>query len=457
VPIRVRLAIAFAAVTFVLVAVGGTLFLHSFRSGSVSSLEPGLRAQSAALRQSVRQGLSSTDLRGEGGGAIRSHDEVAQVLGAAGRVLATTGEAGSRALLSREVLRTARRQPIFTDVAIPDEHEPFRVLAAPVETPDGIRVTVVATSLESIDDSVSRVRTALVVGGVLAVVLAGVGGWLLARAALRPVERMRREAAAIGEHDAEARLPVPHTRDEIATLASTMNGLLERLHGALRRERAFVADAGHELRTPLGVLRTELELARRPHRSRAELEDAIEHAADETERLTTLAEDLLLLARTEDAPQTASTAAVVPSVERAILTMRPRAGESGVRIVLDADRSVSAPVEPELLRRSMDNLLDNALRYSPPDGTVTVTVACRDGAAVIDVADEGPGFPPAFLPHAFERFRRADDARSRAVGGAGLGLAIVRAIARSHGGEAAAANRTPHGAVVTMRFPAGCA
>ena len=453
-PIRLRLGLSFAAATLLLVLVGGTLFLHSFRSGSVASLEPGLRAQSAALRQSVRDGLTSRDLRGEGGGAIRSHDEVAQVLDDQRQVLATTTEAGPGPIVTHAVLTKALRGPTFASVAVPDEHEPFRLLAQRVAAPDGPRVAVVATSLESINDSVSRVETALLVGGALAVGLAGVGGWWLAGAALRPVERLRREAADISEHDSEARLLVPRTHDEVAALATTMNGLLEHLHGALRRERAFVADAGHELRTPLGVLRTELELARRPQRSRAELEDAIEHAAGETERLTGLTEELLLLARSDErGRQPTAAEPMLPSVERAVAATRTRAEAQGVRLVLDGDASVSAPVPPELLRRAVDNVLDNALRYSPAGSAVTVTVAARNGDAVIDVADEGPGFPPNFLPHAFERFRRADDSRSRAGGGSGLGLAIVLAIARAHGGDAAAANRLPHGAHLDAALP----
>ena len=147
---------------------------------------------------------------------------------------------------------------------------------------------------------------------------------------------------------------------------------------------------------------------------------------------------------------------VLPSVERSVDAMRAPADAEGVSIVLDGGVAVSAPIAPELLRRAVDNLLDNALRYSPPGGTVAVTVSEDDGAAVIDVVDDGPGFPPGFLPHAFERFRRADDARSRAAGGAGLGLAIVLAIARTHGGDAQVANLVPHGAWVTMRLPTVC-
>jgi two-component system, OmpR family, sensor kinase len=454
VPIRIRLGLSFAAVTLLLVAVGGFLFVRSFRNGLESSLEPGLRRQLSALAQSVRDGVPSADLGSEGGGALRSGDDVAQLLDADGDVIATTREAGNQAVIDRSVAAAAREEKVFTNVVATDEGEPFRLLAAPISTPDGGRIAVVATSLEETDVAVARVRRAVLVGGGIAIAVAGFGGWLLARAALRPVERLRREAADITEHDSQARLRVPNTRDEIAALATTMNTLLENLQNALERQRAFVADAGHELRTPLGVLRTELELARRPQRTRAQLEDAIEHAAGETDRLVALTEELLLLARTDEGAGSRTEAtALLPVLENSAVAMRARAHAVEVTISVEGDPTVSAAIAPTLLRRAVDNLLDNAVRYSPPGGGVTVRLQRANGDAVIDVIDEGPGFPGEFLPHAFERFRRADDARSRDDGGTGLGLAIVLAVARSHGGSAEAANRSPHGAVVSVRLP----
>jgi two-component system OmpR family sensor kinase len=434
VPIRLRLALAFGAATLVLFGITGLLFLRSFRDGLEGSLDPGLRTQANTLSRLLRDPNAVVDLRDESPtSALRTQEAVAQVLDADGRVLQSTEEAER-------------------------EREPFRVLAEPVPQDDAGRIVLVGESLEETDEAVGRVRDALLAGGAIAVALAGIGAWLLAGAALRPVERMRRQAAEISEHDPTSRLPVPATRDELAALGATMNDLLARLQEALRRQRAFVADAGHELRTPLAVLRTELELAARRHRTRDELLDTIANATEETDRLARLAEELLFLARSEDqAINRRADVRLLPLLERSAGAFRARAAERGVTVTSDGADAGTAAVDPDLLRRALDNLLENALRYAPPQSTVTLRVQPEDsdddGWIDIEVIDEGPGFPPEFLPHAFERFRRADDARSRAEGGAGLGLAIVLAVARAHGGTATAGNRPTGGAVVALRIP----
>jgi two-component system, OmpR family, sensor kinase len=463
VPIRLRLALAFAAATLVLFGITGVLFERSFRDGLESSLDPGLRTQAGGLSQLLRDPNTVVDLRDESPtGALRTREAVAQVLDADGRVLQSTEEAGRRPVISRSTARDAGQGRVYTNVEVGSERErePFRVLAEPVPADDAGRIVVVGTSLEETDEAVGRVRDALIAGGAIAVVLAGLGAWLLAGAALRPVERMRRQAAQISEHHASSRLAVPSTRDELAALGMTMNELLARLQGALRQQRAFVADAGHELRTPLAVLRTELELAARRYRSREELLDTITNATEETDRLARLAEELLFLARSEDQPiDRRDDVQLLPLLERSADAIRARAAEQGVTVTSDGAAAGTAAVDPDLVRRALDNLLENALRYAPPQSTVTLRVQRANGAGgddgwvEIEVLDEGPGFPPEFLPHAFERFRRADDARSRTEGGAGLGLAIVLAVARAHGGTATADNRPSGGAVVALRVP----
>jgi two-component system, OmpR family, sensor kinase len=463
VPIRLRLALAFAAATLVLFGITGVLFERSFRDGLESSLDPGLRTQADGLSQLLRDPNTVVDLRDESPtGALRTEEAVAQVLDADGRVLQSTEEAGRRPVISRSTARDARRGRVYANVEVGSERErePFRVLAEPVPGDDAGRIVVVGESLEETDEAVARVRDALLAGGAIAVVLAGLGAWLLAGAALRPVERMRRQAAEISEHDATSRLAVPATRDELAALGTTMNELLARLQGALRQQRAFVADAGHELRTPLAVLRTELELAGRRYRSREELLDTIANATEETHRLARLAEELLFLARSEDqAIDRRDGVPLLPLLERSADAIRARAAERRVTVTSDGAADGTAAVDSDLLRRALDNLLENALRYAPPQSRVTLRVQRADGAdgddgwVEIEVLDEGPGFAPEFLPHAFERFRRADDARSRADGGAGLGLAIVLAVAQAHGGTATADNRPSGGAVVALRIP----
>ena len=301
----------------------------------------------------------------------------------------------------------------------------------------------------------SQVARELAIGGIVFVAVAALGAYWLARAALSPVERLRRQVAAVSGRDGESAVQVPETRDEIAALADTMNELLSRLQGELARQRAFVADASHELRTPLAVLCGELELAARPGRSRDELAAAVRGAAAEAERLSRLTDDLLLLARSdEDQFSTRlETTDIGKLLARSAGIAASRLAAAGVSCRIEAQDGILAAVDGDWIRQAVDNLLDNALRFTP-HGSAIVLSATADGSDLgIQVRDEGPGFPPGFLPHAFERFRRPETGRSRDDGGAGLGLAIVRAIAAAHGGTATAANRPGGGAVVYLRLP----
>ncbi len=248
---------------------------------------------------------------------------------------------------------------------------------------------------------------------------------------------------------------MPSTRDEIAALAGTMNDLLGRLQRALARQRAFVADASHELRNPLAVLQGELELAARPGRNLAELAAAVGRAHAEAERLARLTDDLLLLARSDEDRlslrlERADIGALLGrSAERA----GSRLAAAGVTVRVEVRARPYARVDQDRIRQAIDNLVGNALRFAPR-GTVIVLAARVTGTDLdIEVRDDGPGFPAGFLPHAFERFARPDSGRSRGDGGAGLGLAIVRAVAAAHGGVATAANRPGGGAVVRLHLP----
>ena len=229
-----------------------------------------------------------------------------------------------------------------------------------------------------------------------------------------------------------------------------MNRLLARQQAALARERRLVADASHELRTPLAALRAELELALRPGRPHDRVLLAVADAVHDADRLSHLAEDLLLLARSDEG-------AVIIHRERqpvrhvladAVEAAMARAG--GALLKLDAPADLVAEVDADRLRQAVDNLLDNALRVAPAGSVVRVDARLDDGLLLIAVADAGPGFPEDFLPHAFERFRRSDLARDRRHGGAGLGLAIVKAIAEAHGGWVRASNDPAGGARVQI-------
>lgn len=454
-PIRLRLAILFSVGALVVVVGGGFFFVHSLASGLSTSLDTGLSSRAAVLTQTVSDARGGIDFQDPGTiKLLRPKDAVAQVLDPRGHVVESSEDAGPKPLVTRAVAMRARSNPQFDTMTRGGER--FRVLTAGAQRQDGAWTVVVAGSLEPADDAVNRVMNALLVGGVLAVALAGLGAWFLATAALRPVERMRRQAADISEHQADSKLQIPTTRDEIAALGATMNELLGRLQGALARQRAFVADAGHELRTPLAILRTELELADNPARSQPELLEAIKSAGLEAERLGQLAEELLFLARSDDGESDLQfdLEPVVSLVDRSVQKFQPRADLIHATVTVTVDVGIVASLDASRFRRALDNLLDNALRYSGPGTTVEVRVVLVGTELIVEVLDEGPGFPEPFLPHAFERFRRADDARTRRDGGSGLGLAIVQAVAREHGGTAHAANRETGGAMVSLHLPA---
>jgi len=297
-------------------------------------------------------------------------------------------------------------------------------------------------AMDERDEVLASLLALMLVVGPLALLLATYAGYRLAGAALRPVESMRREAAEISSATSSRRLPVPAAQDEVRRLGETLNEMLARLDEGLLRERRFVADAGHELRTPLALLLTELELALRRPRSPEELESAIRSATEEVERLIRLAEGLLVLDRSGEAALRFTELDAHELLDAVARRFATRAAEGGR--VLEVHGGGTFQGDRDRLEQALGSLVDNALAHGA--GTVRLEAERDGGSIALRVADEGQGFPPDFLPHAFERFSRADPART--TGGAGLGLAIVDAVARAHGGSASAA-----GATVTLVLP----
>ena len=451
-PLRLRLTLAFAlAMAVVLAAVGAFLYA---RVGTTlaEQLDQNLQTRAGALSALVHE--RGVDL--EGGQISADEGEgFAQVLALDGTLLASSESLPEGPLLSEDEAERARTGsfflrrdpgPIVTD-------EPARLLVTPVATNQKTLVLVVGASLEDRADALEGLLAQLLVVGPLALLLASIAGYFLAAAALRPVEVMRRRAAEVSSERPGQRLPLPNAKDEIRRLGETLNDMLGRLEAGLAHERRFVADASHELRTPLASLRTELELALRRPRSPQELEQALRSASEEVELLVRLAEDLLVLASSDERRLLLS---LSPHVVREVLDsvagrFDARASAAGRSLeVVAADDGVLTG-DRLRLEQALGNLVDNALRYGA--GTVRLEADPENGMLALRVRDDGAGFPPEFLPHAFERFSRADVAR--AGGGAGLGLAIVDAIARAHGGSATAANRAEGGAEITLFIPAG--
>lgn len=449
-PIRWRLAIAFAAAAAAVFALGSWLFISGLSSAQLGVIDSQLALQLSQagtyLNAGGQSGAPATAANSASG------EYLVQVIDATGHVRGASADAGTVPLVTPGELRQARHGRISVSQMVNDENT--RITAAPLASHPGW-TAIAGVSLEAFDSTMSQAARELAAGGGCFIVIACAGAYGLARAALSPVERLRRQVAALSERDGEAGLEVPATRDEIAALAATMNDLLGRLRRALSRQRAFVADASHELRTPLAVLRGELELASRPGRSREALAAAVHSAAAEADRLARITTDLLLLARSDEDQLSLrlEQAEVRPLLARSAELAGPRLAEAGLSCRIDAPAALRARIDPDRIREAVDNLLDNALRYAPAGSVIVLTARVSGPDLEIEVEDDGPGFPADFLAHAFERFRRPDSGRGRDQGGAGLGLAIVQAIAVAHGGVAAARNKPDGGAVVGLRLP----
>lgn len=445
-PLRLRLAMLFALGTAVVIAAAALAFVLQLRVSLDASVDAGLRARVRA----VADELNSDGVLPQ----LGPTDQIVQLRTLDGRLLASSPLAGTQPLLDAAQRQRALAGRVSFTTTVSGVRS--RLLATTVPFLGQRVFVVLGTTSDVSDAAVDRVQTALVVGGPPAVLLAGASAWLLAGAALRPVERMRREAADISDRDTGRRLAVPSTRDEVAALGATINGLLARLQEALERERGFVGDAGHELRTPLAILRAELELAARPGRSREALVEAVNHAGEETDRLIRLAEDLLLLARADNAqPFLRPVPLLLPDLLGAAARgAGARAEARGVTVAVRGPAALTVLADPDRLRQAVDNLLDNATRHAPSGSVVEVNATANGtGMITVEVADRGPGFPVEFLPNAFERFHRADAARTRDGGGTGLGLSIVQAITEAHGGHATVGNRPGGGATVTLELP----
>ncbi len=430
----------------VLAAIGVFVYLR-FQSDLDATVDSGLRSRAAELGAEVRQAVAEGDRR-----LVGRSDAFAEVLSAGGRVLDSSPVVGGQALLTPAELRRALRGPLLVDRdSVPGLEGSARLLAVPASSRGERRVAVVGASTADQEDALGDLLQLLLIGEPVALLLASLAAYWVAAAALRPVEAMRARAESISAAAPRERLPVPSSGDEIARLGETLNEMLGRLGEALEHERAFVADASHELRTPLAILSTELELALAEGRSPAELRAALASAAEEADRLTQLAEDLLTIAQTEGGvlPLRLGPVALDEVLAGVRRRFSRRAAEEGREIVVAAG-GLEVVGDRLRLDQAVGSVVDNALRYGA--GTVTIAAARGGDAVEITVRDQGPGFPEEFIGRAFERFSRAS--QSRRDGGSGLGLAIVRTVARAHGGEAQAANLPGGGAEVTLRIPA---
>ncbi|NMI59772.1 HAMP domain-containing protein [Streptomyces sp. RLA2-12] len=370
-----------------------------------------------------------------------------QVVDSSGRVVAASQNLVGRPAVAHLRPHEGRLRATWSGEPFGEGHRQ-RIVAVTAQTPGGAVTVYAGTSLRDADAADEITKVALGIGTPLLLATVALVTWWVTGRALRPVEAIRSEVAEITGRALHRRVPVPAAQDEVARLARTMNATLDRLEDAVVRQRRFIADASHELRSPITVLRTQLEVAL-AHPDPALWPDLVRDALEDTVRLQDLASDLLLLARLDAAEPVSR----IP-LDMAELCRTTVAARHGDRLPVDTRLQPGLTVEGNRgwLVRLLTNLLDNAQRHA--DRRIELVLHTDQDArlAVLEVTDDGPGIPDADRERIFERFTRLDDARSRDLGGAGLGLAIARDIAHQHHGTLRVEPH-PNGAGIVARLP----
>jgi two-component system OmpR family sensor kinase len=335
-----------------------------------------------------------------------------------------------------------------------------RMLYFPLERLGGLHerhVLQVAAPLRIRNTLVSRVALFLALLSLGVVGATFGGGWWLAGRAIRPVYEVIDQAEGVGAQSLDRRIHAYADTQEYRRLVDVLNTMLSRIQGAFEGQRQFTADASHELRSPLTAMRGELELALRRDRDSAEYRRVLQSTLEEVVRLSRITEDLLTLARSDSGvlltrPEPVEFSGIA---ERVVERLESRAAAKEIRLETESSGDATTEADPVLLGQAVWNLVDNAIRHTPAGGTIRVTTRVQGDHVELAVKDNGPGFPEEMLAHVFDRFFRADRARSHAEAhqGTGLGLAIVRGVAEAHGGSATAENAPEGGARVELRFP----
>ena len=443
--LRARLTMLATLVVAVGLVAGSVLLLLSLEAALLAGVDGTARKQAEDIAALVDQDRLPEPIPAADAGTV-----LVQVVDRRGRVRnASLGSDRAVPLLSPSQLDGARDgRPRNLDGARIGEREPLRVITRPAGPADD-RVTVIAAaSFASVDSSLHIVQLAVLIGVPLLLAMAVGTAWATVGSTLRPVGELRRAAEEItGTGGRQRRLPLPAAEDEIRRLAETLNRMLERLEQAGGRQRAFVADAAHELRSPLAGMQVQLEVALR-HPDPASWRQVAAAVLEDTLRLGRMVEDLLALARLDDGRGTRWVGVVdLGDIARAVLRRQP---EPRVDLRLDVAGAVPVRGDASALSRVVQNLLDNALRHAA--SRVEVSARTESASSVLVVADDGPGITVADRERVFERYARLDDARSRDAGGTGLGLAIVREIVRAHQGEVTVEDGP--GARLVVRLPA---
>jgi heavy metal sensor kinase len=455
-PIRVRLTAWYAVLLAAIVVALGAFLVVQLRDDLRGRIEGELRLNADQIGRGYSQ-EGPEDFVDVSRTVLPAGRAAAQVIEPNGHVLITYGAlAGPRPMVGADDRSAALGDETrLLDVKLgPDRDERHLALVTAVERKGRRRVLVVAETLEGVEESVERVLALLLLAGPAALAATALGGWWLARKALRPVERMTSQAAQIGIDRLDERIALPRTADEIGKLAVTLNAMLDRLQRGVEEKHRLVADASHELRTPLAVMRTELDVSLREREIAPRAREVLESTREEVDHMSRMVDNLLTLAQVDEGRLELLRGRVRldEAIEAAVGPLLPLAAAKGIRVDVGGVSS-EAEADPRRLHQVLANYVDNAIKYTRPGGEVHVTSWRRDGEVGVTVTDDGPGIPAQDRVHVFDRFFRVDRARGREVGGGGLGLAICREIAAAHGGRVWVESEEGQGSAFSVALP----
>ncbi len=435
--VRARTTFAATLLFAVALAIGGAGLVSVLRSTMIDNVDTTLRLRASDIAGLLEGGTNLTDVT-----IVDEEDSFVQIV-ADGQVVAASENVEGETPISE-----AAPGQIVTSETHPVDDAPFRVLVSEVNTPSGPVTVIVGTTLEDTERTVRVTLGTLAVGMPVLVVLAAGMTWVLVGRALRPVESIRAEVAEIGATDLHRRVPQPDTGDEIGRLAGTMNDMLDRIESGSIRQRRFVSDASHELRTPVATMRHELEVALRESAT-TDWPAVAASVLEEDLRVQRLIDDLLWLAR-HDHERDRGAGALVDLDEIVLRQVGRQTPRDGVVVEVSQVSAGQVRGHPDDLTRVVQNLLENAVRHA--SSRVSVMLAGDRGTVHLHVDDDGPGVPDDMREAVFERFTRSDEARGRDDGGSGLGLAIAAEIVEEHAGTLSVAVSPLGGARFTVEL-----
>jgi two-component system OmpR family sensor kinase len=462
--VRARLTVWYVSVLALnLLLVGGLIYVllaRALYNRIDEGLEGVVQIATTSLSNDLAEGQDMEDAARSTAAELSSRRQMVAIYDPAGRLLAVEGQDDPLAFALPAVGTIPTTEPLLMTVAETDDRTDRHRLALQHVTipPSGARyIVVVGNPLEPTDEELESLREILAYVVPIALIVAGFAGWFLARHSLSPVVAMADRARRIGVENLSGRLPVANRRDELGHLAETFNDLLGRLEASLTQQRQFMADASHELRTPVATARTAASVAlQQPRRDERDYRETLQIVEQQATRLSRIVEDMFTLARADagNYPLHRTPMYLDEVVDEVVRATRVLAAAKDVSVEVSTVPSAVLSGDEDLIRRLLVNLLDNAVRYAPRGSTVRAVLEQSSTSYIISIHDQGPGIAPDVQPHIFERFYRGDSARARNQSdGAGLGLALARWIANIHGGDVRLTQSSETGTIFTVELP----